>query len=276
MKIHKVLNNNSIVVLDQEGNEKIIFGKGIAFSKKPGDTYDEKTIQKVFILEDVNNGLTELVKDIPIEYIQISQDIIDEYIARSGERLNNRVIVALSDHIYTAVQEYKSGIQIENKLLWEIQNFCKQEYEVGKWAIERINRQFHTELTKDEAGMIALHIVNGEFNNSNVNKTVKTIKLMHEILSIIKYHFNIEFRRDSLHFTRFITHLKFFSQRMIVQTDGEEKADDFLDVVKEKCFESYQCVLKIKDFMLSQYGYSLSEEEQVYLTMHIDRVVKNN
>lgn len=39
---------------------------------------------------------------------------------------------------------------------------------------------------------------------------VNITKVMQEILSIVKYHFHIDFDEESLHYYRFITHLKFF------------------------------------------------------------------
>ena len=37
---------------------------------------------------------------------------------------------------------------------------------------------------------------------------------MKEILKMVKYHFNIEFDEESINYYRFITHLKFFTQRL--------------------------------------------------------------
>ena len=37
MKISKVLNNNTAVVIDENNREKVVIGKGIAFQKKVGD-----------------------------------------------------------------------------------------------------------------------------------------------------------------------------------------------------------------------------------------------
>ncbi|WP_295295172.1 CAT RNA binding domain-containing protein [uncultured Brachyspira sp.] len=42
MKIGKILNNNVAVIFEEDGKtEKIVMGRGIAFSKKIGDTIDE-------------------------------------------------------------------------------------------------------------------------------------------------------------------------------------------------------------------------------------------
>ena len=65
MKIGKILNNNVAVIFEEDGKtEKIVMGRGIAFSKKIGDTIDEEKIDKTFLLEnsDNNNKLQQLLK----------------------------------------------------------------------------------------------------------------------------------------------------------------------------------------------------------------------
>lgn len=52
MQIQKVLNNNVISVIDEQGKEIVVMGRGIAFQRRPGDPVDEALIDKVFRLED--------------------------------------------------------------------------------------------------------------------------------------------------------------------------------------------------------------------------------
>ena len=48
MKIIKVINNNTVSVIDGKGKEQIISGKGIGFGKKYGDEPDKDKIQKMY------------------------------------------------------------------------------------------------------------------------------------------------------------------------------------------------------------------------------------
>lgn len=41
MIIDKILNNNVVVIKDKNDQEKIVMGRGIAFQKKAGDTFDD-------------------------------------------------------------------------------------------------------------------------------------------------------------------------------------------------------------------------------------------
>ncbi|MDQ0492951.1 transcriptional antiterminator [Paenibacillus brasilensis] len=78
MKIAKVLNNNVVTVIDEQQKELVIMGRGIAFKKSTGDEIDEEKIEKIFKLEstEVSRKLMTLMSDIPIEYVEISDEII--------------------------------------------------------------------------------------------------------------------------------------------------------------------------------------------------------
>ena len=80
MKIHKILNNNVAVVLDEHGDEKIVMGKGICFKKTAGDQIAEGMIDKTFLLSgmEANSKFQVLVQDIPMEHIAVGEEIIAE------------------------------------------------------------------------------------------------------------------------------------------------------------------------------------------------------
>ena len=99
-------------------------------------------------------------------------------------------------------------------------------------------------------------------------------RIMQEISNIVKYYFRIEFDTNSVYYYRFITHLKFFAQRLALRKPiDDESSDGLLDVVKVKYHTSYKCVGKISNYIKSKYDYELSNEEQLYLTIHIERMI---
>ncbi|MEH7011272.1 PRD domain-containing protein [Neobacillus niacini] len=274
MKIHKVINNNVISVIDEHNQENVVMGRGLAFKKKPGDPVDEANIEKVFKMEnkDVSERFKTLLYEIPIEYMEIADSIIDYGKTALGKKLNESIYVSLTDHIHFAVERHERGLNIKNALLWEIKRLYREEYTVGKEALNIIQEKLGILLPEDEAGFIALHFVNAELNEEMTN-IVNITKVIQEVLTIVKYHLQIEFDEESLIYYRFVTHLKFFAQRMFSQNymNGE---DDFLfKVVKEKYKDSYSCTEKIRDFIEKKYQYELSNEEMLYLTLHIARIV---
>ena len=63
MKVHKILNNNVIVTLDDKGKELILTGRGIGFKKREGDLIDINLIEKQFSLDnkDILTKFNELI-----------------------------------------------------------------------------------------------------------------------------------------------------------------------------------------------------------------------
>ena len=276
MVIEKILNNNAVVSLSNEQSEIIVMGKGIAFGKKRGELIDDDRIEKVFTLKngDLTNKLKQLIEEIPIEYMAVSEDIIKFTKLQLGKSLNDTIYISLTDHIHYAVERFKKGLIIKNGLLWEIKNLYKEEFQIGLEALKTIEQAFGVGLPEDEAAFIALHIVNAELNE-DIGNIMAMTEIVQEILKIVKYHFLIEFEEESLNYYRFITHLKFFAQRLVNKEFYEDdRQDDLFQIVKTRYTDSYGCALKIKEFINKKYRYIITQDEMMYLTIHIERVVK--
>ncbi|WP_409252861.1 BglG family transcription antiterminator LicT [Bacillus sp. SCS-153A] len=273
MKISKILNNNVIVSL-KDNQEVIVMGRGIAFNKKVGEDIDEEKVEKIFTLEDqdITKKFKTLIADIPMEYMELSEGIIHYAKEKLGKKLNDSIYISLTDHIHFAIERFHNNLPIKNGLLWETKNLYKEEFEIGLEALDKICDRFGVLLPEDEAGFIALHLVNAQLNEDMTN-TVDMTKVIQDILTIVKYSFKVEFDENSLNYHRFITHLKFFAHRLVKGEHYKEGKDDLLNVIMNKYPDAYQCSLKIKKFVEKQYRYELTEEEILYLTIHIERVV---
>lgn len=277
MEIYKILNNNVIVSKNEHDKEIIAMGKRIAFKKKVGEHIEDELIDKVYTLSDeVSSKFQELAAEIPVEHMKISDDIIKYVKLKLGKKLNDSIYLSLCDHISTAILRHEEGVDVKNVLLWDIKKFYKDEFEIGKHGLEMIKEKLNVQLNEDEAGFIALHIVNAEMDEK-LETIYEVTKVMQEILNIVKYFFHIDFDEDSVYFYRFITHLKFFAHRLITKSSyQDEQSDDLLDLIKIKYKNAYACCLKIKQFLKTNYAYDLSQEETLYLTIHIARVVYKN
>ena len=121
-----------------------------------------------------------------------------------------------------------------------------------------------------------MHIVNAELNSRNMNETLDITKMIQNILNIVKFHFNIELDEYSLHYERFITHLKFFAQRMISGKIIKNDDTNFCEMIKTQYKEAYSCAEKIKKYVLKDFNHELSDEEMMYLTVHIKRIIKED
>lgn len=276
MRIFKALNNNVAVVVDDKDQEKIVMGRGICFKKKAGDDIDPEMIDKIFFLsaKDAHNKFQVLIQDIPIEHIAIGEEIISEARVRLGKKLNDMIYISLIDHVHTSILRFLDGVTVKNVLLWDIRRFYKDEFQVGLWALDLIQEKCKVRLPDDEAGFIALHLANAQMDQEIMHNMYEITRIMQEIANIVKYFYQIEFNEDDVYYYRFITHLKFFAKRLIDHNIyDEEDNDDLWDVIKSKYQNAFRCVEKITQFISKKYEYQLSKEEQIYLTIHIERVV---
>lgn len=274
VKIAKVINNNVISIYQADGAELVVMGRGIAFKKKPGDKVDETRIQKVFALKNkqTSDNFKTLLREVPMELVEIVEELIAHARDNLGRNLNENIYVSLTDHIYFAIERYHEGIEIKNALMWEIKQLYKVEFGLGLRMLDQINSRMNIELPTDEAAFIALHIVNAEMNEEVIT-TMNITKFIQQIINIAKYHFKMEFDEDSLSYFRFITHLKFFSQRVFSGTHYDNNYDHLYDMIQEKHPEASACVEKIALFVQKEYDHALTNEEKLYLTVHIERVV---
>lgn len=276
MIIDKILNNNVVVVKDNDNVEKIVMGRGLAFQKKVGEEFDDTKVDKVFTLtnKDAVNRFQELIVDIPMEHVEMAEKIISYAKTHLGKKLNEMIYISLVDHIYTAFDRFLDGIIVKNALLWDIRRFYPDEFFIGVKALDMIEEKFKVRLPEDEAGFIALHLVNAQTDDESMQDMYEITKIMQEVTNIVKYVFNIEFDVDSVYYYRFITHLKFFAQRLINKKTYEDMSeDDLLDVIKMKYKNAYECTNKVAEFIQKKYSYALSNEERLYLTIHIERVI---
>ena len=278
MKIDKIINNNLIRTFDNNGKEILVMGCGLGFQKKIGDTIDRSKIEKIYAIENKNdsNKLMNLLSEIPLEYIQVSNEIISYAKYSLGKRLNDNIYISLTDHISFAIERYKQVLNFKNALLWEIKRFYNHEFLIGKEALTIIKKRLDIMLSEDEAASIALHIVNAQLNSRDMNDTLDITKMIQNILNIVKFHFNIELDEYSLHYERFITHLKFFAQRIL--SGKVVKSDDanFCEMIKEQYKDAYLCAEKVKKYILKEFNHEISDEEIMYLTVHIKRIVKKD
>ena len=271
MKIHRAINNNIIGVLDANGQERILIGKGIGFRKHSGDEFDETLVEKEFRVaaSEKTERLIDILNEIPSEAVDASAAILEDAAETLRKTLNGGALISLSDHIHTAIVRTRDGISVKNVLLWETKRFYPDEFRIGERALDTIESLTGVRL----AGFIALHIVNAQMENS-ADDLYGLTRVMQELLNIIKYTCKTPFDEESFHYCRFVTHLKFFAQRLLTHTtyNGDDNSE-LLAVVKKQYPKAYQCTGKVGQFTEKNYGYPLSDEERLYLTIHIARIL---
>lgn len=276
MLVEKIINNNIVSSLDETGNEIVVMGRGIGFKVKIGQEIEKDKIEKVFCMDNnkETKRLQELLAEVPLEHIQVCNDIIAYAKTEITNSLSKNIYITLTDHINYAISRFRDGIQFTNALLWEVKRFYHKEFQVGMKAIELIRERIGVELTEEEAASIALHFVNAELGTEFRN-TIDITKLIQNVMKLITYHFQVVIDEGTLNYERFVTHLKFFSQRVITNKNNHGEDSELYQMIRTQYPDAYKCAEKIQAYIEKEYQIMIPDEEMTYLTIHIKRIIKN-
>lgn len=271
--IEKVINNNIISAYEKSGAEVIVMGRGIGFKKKQGEVVPADQISKIFRIKSrtLTEQFKELLANMPLERVRILDEIISHAKDHLKLKLNQSIYVTLTDHINFAIERVSQGIEPQNALLWEIKRFYPQEFQLGIYALELIHDRLGILLPEDEAGFIALHFVNAEYG-TDIRDAVKFPDQMQAIVDIVEHDLGILLDESSLHYERFVTHIKFLIQRIYRKELLSSEDRELSLMMQRKYPREYQCSVKVAEYIMQATGSRLSEEEIMYLSVHIRRV----
>lgn len=272
-RISRVIGNNFVCTVDDGGKEVILRGLGIGFKKHAGDLIPVHQVEKIYDLRDPEKSsrLRDLLADVPPEFLDVSTEIIETAENCIGRRLSENIYITLTDHICFAVERMRSGVRYPNHLLWEITNFYPAEFAIGKKALGIIESKLGFRLPQDEAGFIALHIVNAEIDGKMADMVLIT-EVIGKITSVVQDYYGVTLDEQSLDYGRFITHLKFLGQRITQNRYVADNDSEFQSMIVQRYQQDYQCAEKIRAQLRESFSVQLPAEEMTFLTIHLHRL----
>ncbi|UJW58055.1 PRD domain-containing protein [Bacillus sp. A116_S68] len=278
IKIKKVLNTSVILVENDEKKEYILFGKGIGFGQKIGNVIEEDQADQLFMpVENTKvKELISLLDSIPPVYIDLTQEIVSYAEETLGEKLNSGIFFTLMDHLSFAVERYKKNINLTNRVYWEIKNYYTEEFKVGEFALNRVNETMDIELPKEEAANIAFHIINAHGKERESKDSMRQAKMIGSVVNLVRYTLNINMDTDNIHYTRFITHVKFFVERFFSDKMLEDEDNMLFEQIASLYPEAMNVAFKIKEYIKQVYGNDIHNDELTYLVVHIHRLISYN
>jgi len=277
MKIERIINNNVVVSLDPQGRELVAMGRGLAFQRRVGDFFDDSLAEKVFTLGkgEVATKFQQVVAEIPIEHILLTERIIALAKGQFGVELHDSIYVTLPDHISMALERHESGMALKNPMLLDIKRLYRDEYAIGEKALDLVAEATGVRFEADEAAFIAMHFVNAQLKG-DMSDIVSLTQAIDGILAIVVDHLGGSYDDESIAWYRFVTHVKFFAQRLVTDNDYADEDFELYEILKEKYPDSFECVLRIAAFVDEEFGHAISKEERAYLTIHVRRLSARN
>ncbi|MDU1025115.1 MAG: PRD domain-containing protein [Leclercia adecarboxylata] len=266
--------NNSMLLVDNDQREMILFGKGIGFGAKPGTHIDLAQVEKVFLpLSDLKSRhFLSLTDTIPAAFFDISHEILILARRLCGDKLNSVLLFTLAEHLHFAVERSRSGQTILNKLSWEVKRYYPQEYSVGLQARAQVNEKFEVELPEEEAVNIAFHLINASSQDDD-STAHQQVELVNRIADIVRYKLGKSIDTQSVNYMRFITHLRYFAERVLAGKIALSETEDFYQELMRHRPDAMTVAWVIRDYVQDKYQLTLPKDELTWLSIHISRLM---
>lgn len=262
--------NNNILLVRDNGKEKILFKKGIGFSRKTGEIIDKGLIvEKIFVIENEENqkNFGEVLNRVDLKLIAVVEEVIAEIADELDEELNEKIHIALVDHLNFAIERLKNNEEMENPFLVEIETLYNKEFGLALKMANRIKEMMGVCIPEGEIGFIALHIHSAR-NSGKLSNTIKYSSLSSSVVKHVEEKLKTQIDRTSLDYARFLTHIRFAIERVL--KDNKIK-NELAGMIKEKYEISYKIAEGAAEIIGKGVEKSISEDEIAYLAMHIER-----
>lgn len=274
MLILKKINNNVALASSDAGEEIVVFGKGVGFHEMPYELEDESVIQRVF--RDVDEKCIGGFANIADDVLLVASDIVAMADKALDCALAGNLVVCLADHLQYALERTGDGIAIENPLSHEVAFVYPREVELGRRGIEIVLDRLGVKLPESEVTSIALHLVNAEVDgmgsSQDMDLVMKSTVILERATQIIEGQLRQQLDRTSYAYVRFVAHLRFLIRRLIRGGCKETENSGLFRQAARDFPDAYRCAAGINEYLKRDYNWSCSDEELLYLMMHVNRL----
>lgn len=273
MIVMKKINNNVAICKDKSGRELVAFGKGIGFPKTPYELTDLRKIERTFY--NISTQYIPLLHELPYEIIQFTADELQVIQDELPCDTYSNLVLTLADHIAFVIERAQKGIYVKMPSIYEIEFSYPHEVKAGRHLVTAIRRKFRIKLPKNEVQGIAMHLINARERSKTEETREKELineTILEETTGIIEEELSVKVQRETFNYARFATHVQYLAERLFEQKPIDTDNLLLYQSVQEEYAKISDCVDKISAYYKEKWKFELSEEEKLYLILHVNRV----
>lgn len=270
MKIIKKINTSAALALDASGHEVVVLGKGIGFPPTPYELTDLSKVERTFY--DVDPRYLSMIAELSQPIVMACADIADQAEIELGNQLNPNLPFTLADHVQFAVERLKSGVDLTMPIAYDIRHLYPKETEMADAALQILHDKAGLDLPANEAVNIAMHFINAEAESGDIHSLMLSMQIISDVNKIVEESLHIKLDNDNYNYNRFATHLRYLFQRLQSGVQTNDVPRSVRNTLMREYPDVYTCVLKVVDYFRDTWGWDCSDDEIVYLIMHIQRV----
>ena len=197
------------------------------------------------------------------------QKILYDVITKNHFELSEMGFNNLVYHLSILLIRIKKGNVVEENDEAEVNTLTTLP--IAREIIEKIEKEFHVEVPKNEEKYIALHLACKESLTEMNAISDEVLELVQDILERIKKYISIDLLNDfelrmtlCLHIQPMLTRLKY----------GLEQENPLTDKIKRELLEGYEMAVIANDVIFEKYKHKMNEDELAFLAMHFALAVE--
>lgn len=272
MLVIRNINNNVSVCLDSRGKEVVVFGKGVGFIKPPAEVPLYK-IERTFY--EISERYISLLSEIPPEVIDFTARQLPLVQSRLPYEMNSNLVMILADHLAFAIERVKKGVYVSMPSIYELEVNYPAEVEIGRHFVNQMQKEFKIHLPKGEVQGVAMHFINARFGESGTeeaNIEERHGQILECMTQIVEHVMGLRVRRDTFSYARFASHVEYLLKRIFEHKSIDSENIRMYQELRSEYISVANCVDQIGAYLESNWNATLTEEEKLYLIMHINRV----
>lgn len=272
MKIIKRINNNAVLCLDGDGNRVVALGSGLGCVKLQ-EELDLDLVDHTFY--DIEPRYVDLLRDLPADHIELAARIADMARAMLSYELSPHLDIALADHISFAIKRSKEGIYLQMPFTYDIQQSYPVEYKIAEYAVRLVKSDLGVLLPPTEVSGVAMGIVNSAVapsGRASADQARRQEDALERITGIVEDKMGVRVDREGFGYSRFATHVQYLMRRVL---DGDPIASENSGMYAQLVLDNPKvsaCVDVISSAIEEEFEAALTEEEKLYLILHVNRI----
>ena len=276
-RIAKILNHNSFMGIQDENNQEcLVMGKGVAFGKKVGQTVPVTAEAKVYSLKEMTERgeAKDILKSVSPLCLEFANEVLNQAEQEFG-KVDRTILFTMADHLDFAIRRIQNGEQISNPLTDDIRVMFYKEYKVASCIQELLKEKLQLEIDEHEIGYIALH-VHAAIVDENVSQAMEIARTVRECISLVEKETGNSIDVMSLGYNRLMNHVRYMVARAI---HGEKLKMNLNEYMKEHVYmyssENAFVKFRIVKAMISDVidlfgkGVKFSEETDTHVSVSV-------
>lgn len=257
------------MAIDGNGRSLVAFGKGIGFPEMPYELDDLSKIDRTFY--DAKEEHIPLFREADEKVVSLSIELLDYIRARLNKNISDFLYYVLVDHINFSIERYRNSVYVPMSMARDIRYNYQDEYDVAFECWKIINRKMGVKLPKDEASIIAMHIVESEEISLRSQREIDVNQIAETVMELVRQETGIDPDKNDFNVYRFETHLRYLIQRM-QQNDFEQGEEEMYEIVRAKYPTADSLAEKISNLLRKELNVDVTDSEKLYLMLHLNRL----